>query len=137
MGTSVSTSARGTSSLSQPLLDHPTMSWQAYVDDHLVATGQVKHAVLAGHDGSVWAKSAAFPGTANEGKNIATNFNSPGTFQAGGLHLGGKKYMFLSNNDKVLRFKKSQSYIIALYEEPTVAEQCAQVTEKLGEYLIS
>jgi len=123
------------------------MSWQAYVDDHLVATGQVKHAVLAGHDGSVWAKSAAFPGTANEVKNIATNFNSPGTFQAGGLHLGGKKYMFLSNNDKVLRFKKgtngvhvfktSQAYIIALYEEPTVAEQCAQVTEKLGEYLIS
>merc|ERR1712080_420025 len=132
MGTSVSTSARGTSSLSQPLLDHPTMSWQAYVDDHLVATGQVKHAVLAGHDGSVWAKSAAFPGAANEVKNIATNFNSPGTFQAGGLHLGGKK-----DTNGVHVFKTSQAYIIALYEEPTVAEQCAQVTEKLGEYLIS
>jgi len=123
------------------------MSWQAYVDDHLVATGQVKHAVLAGHDGSIWAKSAKFPGAANEVKNIATNFSSPGTFQAGGLHLGGKKYMFLTNNDRVLRFKKgtngihvfktSQAYIIALYEKPTVAEQCAQVTEKLGEYLIS
>ena len=123
------------------------MSWQAYVDDHLVATGQVKHAAIIGHDGSIWAKSAAFPGAANEVKNIATNFSSPGTFQAGGLHLGGTKYMFLSNNDKTLRFKKgtngvhvfktSQAYIIALYEEPTVAEQCAQVTEKLGEYLIS
>ena len=123
------------------------MSWQSYVDDHLVATGQVKHAALLGHDGNVWAKSQEFPAAEDQVKNIATNFSSPGKFQAGGLHLGGVKYMFLSNNEKVMRFKKgtngvhvfktTKAYIIALYEEPTLAEQCAQVTEKLGEYLIS
>jgi profilin len=37
-----------------------TMSWQSYVDDQLMATKFVNHAVIAGHDGNIWAQSAGF-----------------------------------------------------------------------------
>jgi hypothetical protein len=40
------------------------MSWQAYVDDHLLCEidGQnLTAAAIVGHDGSVWAQSPTFP----------------------------------------------------------------------------
>lgn len=42
------------------------MSWQTYVDDHLMCDidGQGQHlsaSAIVGHDGSVWAQSANFP----------------------------------------------------------------------------
>ncbi len=36
------------------------MSWQSYVDDQLMATKLVKHAVICGHDGNIWAQSSGF-----------------------------------------------------------------------------
>ena len=36
------------------------MSWQSYVDDQLLNTKMVTHAVICGHDGNIWAKSADF-----------------------------------------------------------------------------
>jgi hypothetical protein len=40
------------------------MSWQAYVDDHLMCDIDGHHltaAAIVGHDGSVWAHSSSFP----------------------------------------------------------------------------
>jgi hypothetical protein len=40
------------------------MSWQAYVDDHLMCEIDGNHltaAAIVGHDGSVWAQSPNFP----------------------------------------------------------------------------
>ncbi|KAJ0705726.1 putative profilin [Helianthus annuus] len=40
------------------------MSWQAYVDDHLMCEIEGNHltaAAIIGHDGSIWAQSATFP----------------------------------------------------------------------------
>ena len=37
------------------------MSWQSYVDDQLISTKVIKNAVIAGHDGNIWAHSAGFP----------------------------------------------------------------------------
>ena len=37
-----------------------SMSWQSYVDDQLLATKVVTKAVIAGHDGSIWAASEGF-----------------------------------------------------------------------------
>jgi len=37
------------------------MSWQSYVDDQLISTKVIKSAVIAGHDGNIWASSAGFP----------------------------------------------------------------------------
>ena len=36
-----------------------TMSWQSYVDDQLLNTRMVTHAVICGHDGNIWASSMA------------------------------------------------------------------------------
>jgi profilin len=36
------------------------MSWQAYVDDQLIATGQVNKACIIGLNGGMWAQSAGF-----------------------------------------------------------------------------
>lgn len=36
------------------------MSWQDYVDNQLLASGCVQKAVIAGQDGTVWAKSEGF-----------------------------------------------------------------------------
>merc|ERR1712154_485121 len=115
---------------------HPrtTMSWQSYVDDQLISTNMIKNAVIAGHDGNIWASSSGFNVTAAE---LTMN----------GVTVGGTKYMFLSANDRVVRARKGQSgvhciktvqaLIVCVYEEPVVPEQAATVTEKLGEYLIS
>ena len=46
------------------------MSWQTYVDDQLLATKIVKHAVICGHDGTIWAKSAGFNVSADEMKAL-------------------------------------------------------------------
>ena len=40
------------------------MSWQAYVDDHLLCdidSQRLTAAAILGHDGAVWAQSDAFP----------------------------------------------------------------------------
>lgn len=40
------------------------MSWQSYVDDHLMCEIDGNHltsAAIIGHDGAVWAQSANFP----------------------------------------------------------------------------
>lgn len=41
------------------------MSWQSYVDDHLLcelpAGGQLASAAIVGQDGAVWAQSEGFP----------------------------------------------------------------------------
>lgn len=41
------------------------MSWQTYVDDHLMVPlpngGQLSHAAIVGQDGGVWAQDASFP----------------------------------------------------------------------------
>ncbi|KAG5523496.1 hypothetical protein RHGRI_035337 [Rhododendron griersonianum] len=40
------------------------MSWQTYVDDHLMCDIEGNHlssAAIIGHDGSVWAQSSSFP----------------------------------------------------------------------------
>merc|ERR1719402_59520 len=122
------------------------MSWQSYVDDRLLATKMVSQAAICGHDGNVWATSAGFGVTAPELKHIATNFGNMSVMPMSGITVGGTKYMFLSANDKVMRGKKGtsgvhimktvQAIIVSVYKEPVVAEQCATVTEKLGEYLV-
>jgi len=123
------------------------MSWQSYVDDQLVATKTVTAAAIAGHDGNIWATSAGFPATAEEVRKVLASMGDTEALAMGGVTVGGVRYMYLSGDDKVLRARKKssgvhvmktvQAVILAVYEEPVVPEQCANTTEKLGEYLIS
>ncbi|XP_023336151.1 profilin [Eurytemora carolleeae] len=123
------------------------MSWQSYVDDQLLATKVVTKAVIAGHDGSIWATSEGFKVTTEDIKKILANFENRDLLAQNGITVAETRYIYLSSTDRVLRARKGnsgvhvmkteQAVIICQYEEPVVPEQCAAVTEKLGEYLIT
>merc|ERR1712080_6850 len=83
------------------------MSWQSYVDDQLISTKLIKDAVIAGHDGNIWASSAGFSVTAAELKVILDRYTNTEQMAMNGLMVGGTKYMFLSANDRVIRGKRT------------------------------
>ncbi|CAO2161393.1 unnamed protein product, partial [Urochloa humidicola] len=127
------------------------MSWQAYVDDHLLCDIDVQRlaaAAILGHDGSVWAQSDAFPQVKPEEINgIMNDFNEPGSLAPTGLYLGGSKYMVIQGEPgAVIRGKKGPggvtikktnlAIIIGIYEEPVTPGQCNMVVEGLGDYLV-
>ena len=125
------------------------MSWQAYVEYQLLSTQKIKHAIICGHDGTIWASSTGFPVTADELKSLVSKYEDVGSMSSNGLRLARQKYVFLSNDPEkgVIRgkleasgihcIKTKQTYIICLYEEPAKPQEAATVTERLGEYLIS
>ncbi|KAK4427278.1 Profilin-A [Sesamum alatum] len=127
------------------------MSWQTYVDEHLMCEVEGVHltaAAIIGLDGSVWAQSTAFPAfKPEEMKNIVRDFDEPGFLAPTGLFLGGAKYMVIQGEPgAVIRGKKGsggitvkktgQALIFGLYEEPMTPGQCNMVVEKMGDYLI-
>merc|ERR1712172_358882 len=70
---------------------HPrtTMSWQSYVDDQLISTNMIKNAVIAGHDGNIWASSSGFNVTAAELKVILDRYSSADQLAMNGVTVGG------------------------------------------------
>ena len=52
------------------VLESAIMSWQEYVDDHLMCElpngGSLKSAAIVGSDGGVWAQSPDFPTLSND-----------------------------------------------------------------------
>ncbi|KZV21627.1 profilin-1 [Dorcoceras hygrometricum] len=127
------------------------MSWQSYIDDHLMADidgRKLTAAAILGVDGTVWAQSSHFPEfKPEEITAINTDFASPGTLAPTGLYLGGTKYMVIQGEPgAVIRGKKgaggitikktSLALIIGIYDEPMAPGQCNMVVEKIGDYLI-
>ncbi|KZV31832.1 profilin-1 [Dorcoceras hygrometricum] len=127
------------------------MSWQTYVDDHLMCDVdgvQLTAAAIVGQDGHVWAQSSAFPQfKPEEISNIVKDFDEPGSLAPTGLYLGGTKYMVIQGEPgAVIRGKKgaggitvkktAQALIFGIYEEPMTPGQCNMVVEKMGDYLI-
>ncbi|CAL9178887.1 unnamed protein product [Musa hybrid cultivar] len=126
------------------------MSWQTYVDDHLMCDidGQrLTAASIVGHDGSVWAQSELFPQyKPEEISAIMKDFDEPGSLAPTGLYLGGTKYMVIQGEPgAVIRGKKgsggvtvkktNMALIFGIYEEPMTPGQCNMVVERLGDYL--
>ncbi|KAG2595143.1 profilin [Panicum virgatum] len=127
------------------------MSWQAYVDDHLLCDidGQrLTAAAILGHDGAVWAQSDAFPQVKPEEIiAIMNDFSEPGSLAPTGLYLGASKYMVIQGEPgAVIRGKKGPGGVtikktnlaitIGIYEEPMTPGQCNMVVERLGDYLV-
>ncbi|KAG5569653.1 hypothetical protein MTR67_053428 [Solanum verrucosum] len=128
------------------------MSWQTYIDDHLMCEieggGQLKAAAIVGHDGSVWAQSTTFPKFKEEEiKPILIEFNDPGHLAPTGIFLGGTKYMVIQGEfGAVIRGKKgsggitikktNKALLFGIYDEPVVAGQCNLIVERLGDHLI-
>ncbi|XP_077210582.1 profilin-1 [Tasmannia lanceolata] len=127
------------------------MSWQTYVDDHLMCEIDGQHlsaAAIMGLDGSVWAQSDSFPQfKPEEITAIVNDFNEPGSLAPTGLFLGSTKYMVIQGEaGAVIRGKKgsggitikktNQAMVIGIYEEPLTPGQCNMIVERLGDYLI-
>jgi profilin len=127
------------------------MSWQSYVDDHLMCDVEGNHltaAAILGQDGSVWAQSAKFPQLKpQEIDGIKKDFEEPGFLAPTGLFLGGEKYMVIQGEQgAVIRGKKgpggvtikktNQALVFGFYDEPMTGGQCNLVVERLGDYLI-
>ncbi|KAF7144115.1 hypothetical protein RHSIM_Rhsim05G0027800 [Rhododendron simsii] len=119
------------------------MSWQTYVDEHLMCDidGLGLHlaaASIIGLDGSF---------KPDEITGIITDFAEPGHLAPTGLHLGGVKYMVIQGEPgAVIRGKKGsggitikktgQALVFGIYEEPVTPGQCNMVVERLGDFLI-
>ncbi|XP_010915372.1 profilin isoform X1 [Elaeis guineensis] len=101
------------------------MSWQTYVDDHLMCEIDGQHltaAAIVGHDGSVWAQMANFPQfKPEEITAIMNDFDEPGSLAPTGLYLGGTKYMVIQGEPgSVIRGKKVRTPC-AIYHPNTFA----------------
>merc|ERR1712002_1005643 len=70
-------------------LPRTTMSWQSYVDDQLISTNMIENAVIAGHDGNIWASSAGFNVTAAELKVILDRYSSTDQLAMNGVTVEG------------------------------------------------
>ncbi|XP_076362956.1 profilin-like isoform X2 [Tachypleus tridentatus] len=121
------------------------MSWQTYVDNHICSQIKCRLAVIAGHDGGVWA-SHGVQVTQNELKKIVDQMKTkPETFQGEGIHLGGQRYICLRADEDLLRGRKEGSalcvvktgtcLIIAATADGEPPGTLNVVVEKLGEYL--
>ncbi|XP_045621885.1 profilin [Procambarus clarkii] len=123
------------------------MSWQNYVDQQLMGSGLVAKAIIAGHDGTLWAKSNNIEPTRDELLRLSTSFSDQSNLAMTGVVIGGEKFFYLSGTDKVIRCKKGkagmhsmktlQAVLVAVFEEPIQHPQVASIVESLGDYLIS
>eukprot|EP00755_Sulcionema_specki_P011075 Sspe_Gene.48172::Locus_24879_Transcript_2_2_Confidence_0.500_Length_483::g.48172::m.48172/K05759/PFN; profilin len=127
------------------------MSWQAYVDDNMVATGKVAHAALLGIDGSIWAQSAGCNMSAEEAVAIAGGMGqeSGEYFQGSGATIGGTKYFTLrflpdeglfygkKGAGGVCIARSTQCLVVGVYSEGQTPGDANVVTEGLKDYLVS
>ncbi|CAM0882799.1 unnamed protein product [Alopecurus aequalis] len=127
------------------------MSWQTYVDEHLMCDIEGHHlasAAILGHDGTVWAQSIDFPSFKLEDMaNIMKDFDEPGTLAPTGLFIGQTKYMVIQGESGAvihgkkgagsLTLKKTgHALLVGIYDEPMTPGQCNLVVERLGDYLV-
>jgi len=123
------------------------MSWQSYVDDHLIASGSVTQAAIVGVGGETWATSAGFSVSADEAKALGAGFADNGGLQAGGIVIGGQKYMFIRCVDGkeiigkkgsagMCAFKGNTFIMISVHDENIAPGACSTATGKLADYLI-
>ncbi|KAI1307875.1 profilin, required for normal timing of actin polymerization in response to thermal stress [Mortierella claussenii] len=124
------------------------MSWQAYVDNNLVATGKVSKGAIYGHDGSLWASSPGFNVGGAEVQKLVAAFADESDIAANGLYLEGTKFIFLRKpRDEVIYarhgasgvvcVKTKQTIIVGYYDESIQAGDCNTVVENLAQYLVN
>lgn len=123
------------------------MSWQSYVDDHLINTGKVQKAAILGLAGGVWAKSAGYELNVQEQKAAVEAFKNPDNVRASGIRLAGQKFFTLTADQRSIYGKKQadgcilvktkQAVLVAEYVAPTQQAEAVPIVEKLADYLIS
>jgi len=110
-------------------------------------TKLISKAVIAGLDGTVWAKSANIEPSKEELQRVCSSFADQSQLAMDGVVMGGQKFFYLSGTEKVIRCKKGkaglhavktlQAVLIGIYEDPVQPSQVASIVEGLGDYLVS
>ncbi|GAB4813583.1 hypothetical protein N2152v2_000629 [Parachlorella kessleri] len=126
------------------------MSWQEYVDDHLLCElpggGRLKAAAIVGKDGGVWAQNNDFPDISADEVATLVRGLADSSSLAGAIKFGGEKYMLVAGEPgEVLRGKKGAggvtikatngALVIGIYGEGVTPGECNVVVEQLGDYL--
>lgn len=122
------------------------MSWQTYVDTNLVGTGYVtKGAIYGTLDRCKWASSHSFELKGDELEKLVEAFKSPDQVTEHGLYLGGEKFLILRTTGRSIYAKQgrggaicvktTKTVLVALYDDSIQPGACANVVEKLGDYL--
>jgi hypothetical protein len=76
-----------------PLPSPMQMSWQNYVDDQLVGSGNITQAAILGHDGNNWAITKGWSLKPGEGAKVVAAFKDPASVFAAGILIDGVKYL--------------------------------------------
>lgn len=112
----------------------------------MVATGHVdKGAIWSIAGDSKWAGSGGFDVSPKELQAIIAGFTNPAALWAGGIHLGGVKYVTTKaegrslygrkDRDGIVIVKTRQAILIGHYNEHQIAGNCATTIENLADYL--
>ncbi|KAK5130983.1 hypothetical protein LTR08_001394 [Meristemomyces frigidus] len=129
------------------------MSWQAYVDQSLVGTGNLDKAAIFNTEGtSVWATSAGFTVSPQEMQAVVAAYKDPGNkegvkqVQSSGLHIAGERFVVLKADDRSVYGKKgregvcivktTQALLVTHYPEHVQPGAAANTVEQLADYLI-
>ena len=121
------------------------MSWQAYVDSNLVATGMVTAAGIYDLQGNPWAYSAGFAAQVAEVAAVSAHF-APAGLAATGATVAGVKYMFVRGEEnEVIQCKKGAEgvyfyrcntcIIVAHHDDKVQPGNCLATVAKLGDFL--
>ena len=89
------------------------MSWQAYVDTNLLASGAVTAAGIYDLQGNPWAYSAGFAAQVAEVASVSAHFPAPTALAATGIVVAGVKYMYVSGDaDTEIYGKKGNTGVV-------------------------
>jgi len=94
------------------------MSWQAYVDQSLVGTGNIDKAIICDITGkTIWAATPGFSIPEGERKVIVESFSdtsNPKAVVEHGIHINGEKFITLDSDNESLKAKKGKEGIIVI-----------------------
>lgn len=122
------------------------MSWQSYVDQNLLGSGQLRRAAIIGlGEGQTLADSGDFLKDL-EGKNVVALFRSPNDVFATGVTVGGVKYIGVKADDRSIHGKKGatgvalartgETIVIGYYDEQQQPGNAALIVEQLATHLV-
>jgi len=122
------------------------MSWDSYVEEQLVATGNIAKGEILGLDGSHWGGKAEWRLSEKEAKAIAAFFQGNNHTKASeGIHVWGEKHIGIFNNEQsiygknkangVVIVKTKKAILVGYYKEPTQPGVAVNTVERLGDYL--
>merc|ERR1719502_2106602 len=123
------------------------MSWQAYVDNNLLASGQCTAAGIYDHTGNPWAYSAGFAAQVAEVHSVAGHMASgdPSGLAGTGVVIAGVKYMYVSGSAEEVYAKKGNTgvvfckcntcILVGYHDDKIQPGQCRTTVGKLADFL--